>query len=184
MARDSEGPTRRPARAAGGGKDSEDAARVRRAGLRAIAATVPRVTRRALGRRGFAEGGLASDWSAIVGADLAARCIPERLAHARRAGGEGGTLTLRVEPGFATELQHLAPVLIDRINGHLGYRAVGRLKLRHAGPRARPAPRAAPARPLSEAEERDLRARVGAVGDEALRGALERLARAVRERGP
>jgi hypothetical protein len=180
MAREGGGSKRRPARA----EEAKDGSRVRRAGLRAIAATVPKVTRRALGRRGFAEGGLASDWTAIVGAELAERCIPERLAHARRAGGEGGTLTLRVEPGFATELQHLAPLLMDRINGHLGYRAVGRLKLRHAGPRARPAAQPAPARPLSEDEERELRARVGAVEDESLRGALERLARAVREQEP
>ena len=38
----------------------------RRQGLRALGATLPALTRRALGRRGFAEGGLALDWAAAV----------------------------------------------------------------------------------------------------------------------
>jgi hypothetical protein len=178
VARDDGDSRSRPSRQAG----TTDGPRVRRAGLRAIAATLPTVTRRALGRRGFAEGGLAAEWTAIVGEELAARCIPERLA--RRAGGEGGTLTLRVEPGYATELQHLAPLLIDRINGYLGHKAVGRLRFRHAGPRVPRAPSRPPPRRLGEAEEAELRARVGTVEDEALRGALERLARALQERAP
>ena len=41
-----------------------------------------------------------------------------------------GTLHLRVASGaFALQLQHLEPLVIERINGHFGYAAVARLAL-------------------------------------------------------
>lgn len=153
-------------------------------GLRAIAGTLPQVTRRVLGRRGLAEGGLIAEWPNIVGQDVAARCRPEGLAVARKGRRDEGVLTLKVEPGFALEAQHLAPLLLERVNGYFGYRAVGRLRLqqgplgRRAAP-GRPAPGAAE-RPLDSGEEAALHSQVATVGDDELRAALERLGRAVR----
>lgn len=144
-------------------------------GLRALAASLPKVTGKAFGRRGLAAGGLVADWPSIVGAELAAVSLPRGLS---RAGA--GTLTLRVEPGHAVTLQHLEPLVIDRVNGYLGYRAVQRLRLRQGPLGRRSAPLRAPPAPLSKAEEARLRARTDTVGDQALRGALERLGRAVR----
>ncbi len=166
-------------------KDAATRAPARRPGLRAVAATLPKVTRRALGKRGFAEGGLATEWPSIVGEQIAARCLPRKLALARPGRRAEGTLTLRVEPGFAIDLQHLSPLLIDRINGYFGYRAIAKLTLQqgpiHAPRKAPPAP----ARPLSTQEEAALSDRLQGVEDEELRGALERLGRAVREKtGP
>jgi len=153
-------------------------------GLRAIAGTVPQVTRQALGRRGLAEGGLIAEWPNIVGSEVAARCRPETLAPARKGRRDEGVLTLKVEPGFALEAQHLAPLLLERVNGYFGYRAVARLRLQQ-GPLGRrwsaKAPAAAnPERPLEPDEEAALNSQVATVADEDLRGALERLGRAVR----
>ncbi|MFQ5774476.1 MAG: DUF721 domain-containing protein [Kiloniellaceae bacterium] len=156
---------------------------VRRAGLRALAATLPKVTRRALGRRGFAEAGLIADWPSIVGEAVAARCAPKKLDRPRPGRQGEGTLTLRVEAGFALELQHLAPLLIERVNGYFGYRAVSRLKLFQAQALGPGAPARRPPRPLSAEEENALRRRTGAVEDEDLRQALERLGRAMLQRG-
>jgi hypothetical protein len=156
----------------------------RRGGMRALAATLPAVTRRALKRRGFAEGGLIVEWASIVGAAIAARCLPKKLSLARPGGRQEGTLVVRVEPAFAVELQHLEPLLVERINGHFGYRAIARLIL-HQGPLTLgSSPRAAPRplRPLSAAEEAALHRRVAAVEDDEVRGALERLGRAMRQR--
>ena len=119
----------------------------RRPGLRAVAATLPKVTRRALGKRGFAEGGLATEWPSIVGEHIAARCLPRKLALARPGKRAEGALTLRVEPGFAIDLQHLSPLLIERINGYFGYRAIARLTLQQGpvrAPRKAPPPRCGP----------------------------------------
>ncbi len=145
-------------------------------GLRALAASLPKVTGKAFGRRGLAAGGLVADWPSIVGEQLAAVSLPRGLSRA----GEG-TLTLRVESGHAVTLQHLEPLVIERINSYLGHRAVARLRLQQ-GPLGRPAapPRPPPA-PLTKDDEARLLARTATVDDETLRGALERLGRAVKQ---
>ena len=148
-------------------------------GLKALGAALPRVTAKAFGRRGLAEAGLVADWPAIVGAELADVLLPRGLAFPRRAERRDGTLTLRVEPGFATAIQHLEPLLIERVNGYLGYPAVGRLRLQH-GPisaKTRPASKPAP-EPPPEAR-RALAARLDQVADPELAAALARLGTAL-----
>ncbi|MFP6758372.1 MAG: DciA family protein [Alphaproteobacteria bacterium] len=147
---------------------------------RPIAAMLPKVTAKAIGRRGFTQGVLLNDWRAIVGADLAEVSQPEKLVFPR---GErlGGVLQIRVSGGVAIELQHLEPLVIERINGHFGYGAVARLRLIHAPiPRA-PVPRhtrrpTAAIDPHRKAMLQDL---LGGVEDEALRAALKRLGTAI-----
>ncbi len=160
----------------------------RRAGLRALAVSLPRVTKRLFGKRGFAEGGLAADWPGIVGTELAQRCRPGKLAFARGAERRNGTLTLRVEAPFATEVQHMAPQIMERINGYFGYGAVARLRLQQVpyrpapdrpGHAPGPAPGPAPA-PGAETSP-ELAARLEAVEDPELRAALGRLGRALQD---
>jgi len=148
-------------------------------GLRALGATLPKVTGRLFGRRGFAEGGLIADWPEIVGQELAAVCLPSRLSFPRRDLRREATLTLRVALGHALTLQHLEPVILERVNGYLGYAAVARLRL-HQGPLG--APRREPKRtaPMpNPADAARLSARLAEIEDEALRAALGRLGRAV-----
>ena len=170
-------PERPPAESPGTtGRKPETAPR--RAGLRALAVSLPRVTKRLFGQRGFAEGGLAADWSGIVGAGLATRCRPGKLAFARATERRDGTLTLRVEAPFATEVQHLAPQIMERINGYFGYRAVARLRLKQVPYRPDPKrDRSAPA-PTPEITP-ELAGRLESVEDPELRAALGRLGRAL-----
>jgi len=102
----------------------------RSGGVRPMAALMPKVTRKILGRRGFAEASIITEWATIVGDNLARSSQPEKLAFPK---GErvGGVLHIRTIGGGATELQHLEPQILERINQHFGYRAVGRLKLIH-----------------------------------------------------
>ena len=83
--------------------------------------------------RGFADSKILSDWAQIVGKQLAQHCIPMRITYPRgtniRNGASGGTLSLQVEPGFATLLQHQEPVILERIAGYFGFRAVARITL-------------------------------------------------------
>ena len=65
---------------------------------------------------------LKAEWSAVAGAEMAAQTWPEKL-------GRDGALKLRVAPGFALELQHRAPLLIERINLFFGRAVVTRLVL-------------------------------------------------------
>lgn len=163
----------------------DDAKKRRRGGLRALAASLPKVTARALGKRGYAEGALLAEWPAVVGEMIAGRCLPLRLTGRRDTAG--GTLLLRVAPGFALELQHLEPLLIERINGYFGHRTVQKLKYQQ-GPlpslTASKRRKSQPRRALSPDESALLQAKLADVPDDSLRAALERLGRAIAERAP
>ena len=151
----------------------------RRGGLRPLAASLPKAAGKSFGRRGLGEGGLVADWSSIVGSELAAACLPSRLSFPQGRERKQGTLTLRVEPGHGPTVQHLQPLIIERVNGYLGYGAVARLSL-HQSPLglARPARKAPPA-PLPPDLAAALDSETGQIQDDELRDALRRLGRAV-----
>ena len=56
-------------------------------------------------------------------------------------GTSPATLIIRVETGFALEMQHLAPVIIERVNAHFGWRGIARVLLKQGPIEARPAAR-------------------------------------------
>ncbi len=166
----------------GGGRGSK-----RGGGPRPLAAALGGVARRTLGRRGFAEGGLLADWTAVVGPELAASCWPDRLSFppGRK---EGGVLRIRIAGGLATELQHLAPQVLERINGHFGYRAIDRISILQAPPDApaaprRPVPKRTGKRP-GRSSDGDLAAVLSEIEDPEIRAALARLGRAMISDGP
>jgi hypothetical protein len=145
-------------------------------GPRSLASLVPRLTRAAAGRHGFAEAGMVADWAAIAGAEIASHCVPERLDFSRGKRMDG-TLHLRVEGAWALAIQHLEPQLVERINSALGYRIVAGIRL-HQGPlpnkqkRPMPAPAQTPVDPAARAA---LAAQVAGIADSGLRQAVERL---------
>ncbi len=159
------------------GKQQSEAARIGRP--RAVAAVLPKVTAKALGKRGFAVAAVITDWAEIMGPALAADTVPRRIAFPRDRSG-GGTLHLSATGAIATELQHLEPQILERINGYLGFHAVTRLVIHH-GLRPRPAPIAAAEPPAGRAAG-SAEHRLAAVENPALREALRRLGRAVRGR--
>ena len=150
----------------------------RRGSLRALAAEVPRLAAPVLGTRGLGEAQLIAQWSAIVGADLAEKLSPDRLSFPR---GErrDGTLRLRVAPGWALEVQHREPQLVERINAFFGYRAIAKLTLIQAPPAAIGRPARPTPRPLAPSERQALDHRLEDIEDPALRDALRRLGAAV-----
>ena len=132
-------------------------------------------------RQGFSQSGLLLFWDEIAGERLAAISQPVKLQWPPRGrdraadnGVAPATLVIRVEGGFALELQHLTPLLIERVNAHFGWRCVDRILLKQGPLAARPpARRAAPAPDkAAESAAEDL---VGPVADEPLRQALTRL---------
>ncbi len=151
----------------------------RRGGLRALASELPRIAAPVLGRRGLATAQLIAEWESIVGAELAAKISPDRLIFPT---GErrDGTLRLRVASGLAPEVQHRSPLIIERINGFFGYRAVARIALTQGPPARAPARPAPPAlRPLRPEEAGALERRLAGIRDPGLREALRRLGAAV-----
>lgn len=148
------------------------------AGPRPLSRMVPDVAGKALGKRGLAYGPLMTEWASIVGPHLAARALPEKLAFPRGGARENAVLHVRAAPAFALEIQHLEPLIIERINGYFGYAAVARLKLSPAGPTAAALARRPPAlRRLTAEEENRLTAATAAIADDDLRAVMERFGR-------
>ena len=125
-------------------------------------------------QRGIASVEIVTRWADIVGEALAARALPIKLAWpARQDSGEPGVLHVRVEGGYAIELQYEAPIVIERVNQYFGWRCIGRLALRQ-GPVAslRPKPRAFIEPDAAACAE--VAARLGSFEDQALAKSLAR----------
>ena len=151
--------------------------RRRSAGPRALAALLPAVAKTAFKRGGQALAALATNWDAIVGPELGRQSLPVKLSFAP---GErrGGTLHIAASGALALELQHLEPQVLERINGHFGYRAVERIRLLQDLPRLEARQRRSRSAPVTGAPAPP----VEGVEDPALRAALERLGRALTRR--
>ncbi len=151
-------------------------------GMVSIAVPADRVTKPVFGKHGFASGALVVDWPAIVGSAVAAHTLPLRIRFSPQDRSDG-TLEIKVSSSaFATEIQHLEPLILDRINGYFGWKAVARLKLRHGPlPKRDKAGKPLPPEPAPEAAAR-LSAVLDKVEDPGLREALERLGKYVAAR--
>ena len=95
---------------------------------RPASAALADVTKATFRKRGFARREILTQWPTIVGELMARYSCPERLQFGRDR-NEGATLVVRAGSGFATELEHLHPVVLDRINTFFGYQAVARLTI-------------------------------------------------------
>jgi hypothetical protein len=129
-----------------------------------------------LTRRGFGLTTLVLYWDDIVGERLAAVSRPVRVQWPARQRGPAvsAALIVRVETGCALELQHLAPVILERVNAHFGWRSISRLVLMQ-GPVAAPPAARRVAQPLNKAAEAAAAELVGGDLDHSLRLALVRL---------
>jgi hypothetical protein len=138
-----------------------------------------------LAAQGFAASDVIIAWPEIVGERLASFTQPMKIEWKRKAAHldpetrpEPATLVVRVESAFALEMQHLAPIVVERVNAHYGWRCIGRLVLKQ-GPVRRPEPAAKPVFTLSAAERRRVDAAVAPIAEDNLRAALDRLGQAV-----
>jgi hypothetical protein len=98
---------------------------------------------------GFVQSSIVSRWHEIVGERYGKVSLPESI---RFPAGKksGGTLALLVEGAHAPLIQHLGPMIIERVNRFFGYEAVARVTFRQgrlpvAAPRhSRPQPAEVP----------------------------------------
>lgn len=121
---------------------------------------------------GFVQASVVSRWKEIVGERYGQVSLPEsiRFPAGKKA---GGTLTLLVEGAHAPLIQHLGPMIIERVNRFFGYAAVDKVAFRQGRlPALRPE-RRPPERGQLPAE---LGEGLRAVADPELRTCLEALA--------
>lgn len=123
-------------------------------------------------KHGFAQGDVLSHWPTIVGGQIAAIAIPEKIRWPRgQEEKQGGTLTLKVQAGRGLDVQYAAQAIMEKVNAFLGYQAVKALKIQQSHdfqPRLKPVlitPSPTPA----------ILAQVAPVSDPDLQAALARL---------
>lgn len=123
-------------------------------------------------RFGFVQASIVSRWKEIVGDRYARVSSPEsiRFPAGKKA---GGVLTLLVEGAHAPLMQHLTPLIIERVNRFFGYQAIDRLVFRQGRP---PAPPERPSRPALRAVPKELGEGLREIADPELRACLESLA--------
>jgi hypothetical protein len=142
-------------------------------GFRAVGVAVSKLAAPVVVRRG---GGilvrLKSEWPAIIGPDWAAVSWPTAL-------GRDGVLKLRAASTAALELQHRAPLLIERINLFFGRLVVTRLALVQGPLPLDSPPSRAGLRPLAADGTELVGGGLSGIADPQLREALARLGRAV-----
>lgn len=69
-----------------------------------------------------------AQWPQIVGEELAAKCQPKTLTFPSQ-NKNNGKLTLAVKPGFALEIQHSTPLILERLANFLGNRSVESIRI-------------------------------------------------------
>ena len=148
---------------------------------RALSELLHKTLSEAFAKRGFASSEIITRWSDIVGPEIAQHSQPEKIQWPRPMHGETrepATLVLRVEGPVAVEIQHLSPVVLERVNRFFGWHVVGQLRLRQAPlRRAKRTPAGAANAQLAERIAGEL----GEVRSAELRDALARLGAAIKQ---
>jgi hypothetical protein len=157
----------------GGSRRKEPEAPQRSLRARSVSDLLPDVGRAAFRRFGFVQSSIVSRWREIVGERYAGVSSPESIRFPPGKRSEG-VLTLVVEGAHAPTMQHVAPVIVERVNRFFGYQAVARVtfkqgvvqlsraKARAAPPSLRPVP-ADLGESLREIEDPELREVMAAV---------------------
>jgi len=123
-------------------------------------------------RFGFVQSAIVSRWPEIVGERYARASCPESIKFPAGAKA-GGVLTLLVEGAHAPLIQHLTPMIIERVNRFFGYAAINRIVFRQG---KRPAPAAKTVRPQLRPVPKELGEGLREIADPGLRLCLESLA--------
>ena len=123
-------------------------------------------------RFGFVQSSIVSRWPEIVGERYAKASCPESIKFptGKKA---GGVLTLMVDGAHATLIQHLTPMIIERVNRFFGYAAINRIVFRQGKP---PIAASKPDRPQLRPVPKELGEGLREIADPELRQCLESLA--------
>lgn len=104
--------------------------RKRRFFSRTLAECIEPICRPALNREGAAMAKIIRNWETIIGPEIARHATPRRIT---QRGDGGGTLVVRTHGAFALEIQHMEPVILERLASYLGFRVASRIKIEQAG---------------------------------------------------
>jgi hypothetical protein len=132
-----------------------------------------------LAARGFAAADVVLAWPQIMGERLARVSEPIELkwprgakpADADERPRKAATLVVRVEGAHGLEVQHMAPLILERVNAYFGWRCADKLMIRQGRVTKASGQKQRLARPSAEALAKGRKSAAG-IEDEGLRNAL------------
>lgn len=143
---------------------------------------IEQVTKPVFKTRGLAEARLITEWHLIAGSVLSEKSLPQKIVFQKGKRGEG-VLHLVVAPGWALEVQHLEPVILDKIATYFGYRAVAKIHILQAPlPKTAEEKKPAPLKPLDAKTRAQLNIATESVENSELKESLTALGEAILRR--
>ena len=161
-------------------KKSEDNS-VRNPGLKTLQQSVLKITDVAIRKRGFVESALIHKWTSIVGKEIAAWSVPNRLVFLRGSTLDA-TLHLDVLSARALEIQHNELVILERINVVFGYKAINKIAIRQVNSLSRTVKQSPKPAVLTESEKSWASDQIKNHSNAELKNALEALGQAILSR--
>ena len=147
---------------------------------KSVAELIPGVGQAAFKRFGFIQSSIVSRWAEIAGEKYAGVSTPESIRFPQGKKTDG-TLTLVVERAFGPMMQHVEPVIIERVNRFFGYAAVARITLKQGSITRL---RAKPKTPELRAVPAEIGDSLREIADPELRAVLSSLAQGVANSAP
>lgn len=147
--------------------------------MRPLSKTVPRLAKKALGKKYDRPiGRISMEWPQIAGDYLSERAFPMDLKMRKTPSGMQATLVLAVNSAFAPEIQYAIPQLLERVNTFIGRKLVTDIRLVDADFNAgdsktrlrKSKPR--PERPLPPEKQQVISSGIDSIDDPQLREAL------------
>lgn len=152
-------------------------------GFRPLADTATGLLDPLLRKRAGINLSLIQSWEDVVGAGLGQSSRPLRIMWPRRLHEndpfQPATLVIACEGFAAMRMQHETGEIINRVNGFLGFAAIGRIKIEQkplSGKRERPLRKRVD---LPPSQTRKIAGQTSIIEDDGLRSALERLGRSI-----
>ena len=161
-------------------KKSEDNS-VRNPGLKTLQQSVLKITDVAIRKRGFVESALIHKWTSIVGKEIAAWSVPNRLVFLRGSTLDA-TLHLDVLSARALEIQHNELVILERINVVFGYKAINKIAIRQVNSLSRTVKQSRTPAVLTKSEKSWVSDQIKNHSNAELKNALEALGQAILSR--
>ncbi len=145
---------------------------------RSVGTLLARIVTPVMRKRGFRDIDVWTHWPVIVGPQLAAFSMPERIS---RRNTQGAVLTVKVEGAMALEVQHMAPLILERLNRHYGAGSITKIAIIQGPLPAKKQYRLQ--KPSSNEELVRAEAALGPFPDGPLKAALARLGARVKDGG-
>ncbi len=146
-------------------------------GLSIASKTIKDLTKNVIGKFGFIEADMISNWASIVGQEMADKTYPLKINFSKNK-RDNGNLHLAVSSGaYALEIQHREKIILERINSYFGYRAVAKITIMQdiGAMDYKPDEEETPEIDLTEEEKTQITDNTKDIKNEALKNALENL---------